>query len=126
MKNIVIDNISAVNVPALDQTLRAALGEQVFGLSYSAAIVTVHLSDQATKAQENQARALVQAHDPAVLTPDQQAEINRQAKLDQARRDYGAAEIDLTLYEGKDSLLQQLATKIAWLEREVDALRKPG
>lgn len=124
MKDIIIENVRAANIEALDQSLREALGNLVFGLSYTAETLTVHLTDNATKAQQNQARALVESHDPAVLTPQQQAEIARKAKLDQVRRDYGAAEIDLKAYEGKDALLENLAKKIAWLEREVDALRK--
>jgi hypothetical protein len=124
MKDIVIDNIRALNIEALDQSLREALGNLVFGLSYSAETVTVHLADTASKGQQNQARALVEAHDPAVLTSQQQAELARKARLEQARQAYGASEIDLKAYEGKDALLEQLARKIAWLEREVHALRK--
>ncbi len=124
MKDIVIENVRAANIEALDQSLRATLGNLVFGLSYTAETLTVHLADNISKAQQNQARALVESHDPAVLTPQQQAELTRKTKLDQARQDYGASEIDLKAYEGKDTLLEQLAKKVAWLEREVDALRK--
>lgn len=124
MKDLIIENVRAANIEALDQSLRAALGNLVFGLSYTSETVTVHLADNATKAQQNQARTLVESHDPAVLTPQQQQEIARKTKLDQARQDYGTSEIDLKAYEGKDSLLEQLAKKVAWLEREIDALRK--
>ena len=35
MQSIVIQSVAALNVPALDQTLRAALGERFFGFTYA-------------------------------------------------------------------------------------------
>ena len=32
-------------------------------------------------------------------------------------------ELDLKTYEGKDALLEALAKKVSWLEREINALR---
>ena len=113
----------SVNVEALDAELRAALGGITSGLSLTPGQVIVHLVDKATPADIETARAVVLAHDPSVLTPEQQAELAQRQKLDQARRDYGTSEIDLSTYSGKDPLLTALAEKIAWLEREITALR---
>lgn len=122
MKDLTLDNITAVNLLALDAALRSALGSAVIGLTHNGASVIVHLTDDAPPAKVAQARALVLSHDPSQLTPDQQADILNQAKLEQARADF-AAELDLAIYSGKDPLLEKLAQKIAWLEREINALR---
>ena len=121
MIDIIIARAS-VNVEALDEQLRAALGAVTSGFSLASGSVILHLADKATPAQIDQARAIVTGHDPAALTPSQQAALSRRQKLDQARRDYGAAEIDLTIFAA-NPLLQSLAQKIAWLEREIAALR---
>jgi len=114
---------ASVNVEALDEQLRTALGAATSGFSVGRGEVTVHLSETATPTQIEQARAIVVSHDPAALTASQQAALMRRQKLDQARRDYGASEIDLAAYAGKDPLLAALAQKITWLEREIAALR---
>jgi hypothetical protein len=114
---------ASVNIDALDEQLRAALGGATSGFSIGRGEVTVHLSDTATPSQIEWARAIIASHDPAALTTSQQAALIRRQKLDQARRDFGASEIDLEAYAGKDELLGALARKIAWLEREIAALR---
>jgi len=123
MKDIIIER-SAVNIDALDAELRAALGPATSGFTLGGGKVIVHLVDTAAPQQENQARQIILNHDPARLTPEQQADILRRAKLDQARKDYGAAEIDLSLYSSQGPVIQLLATKIAWLEREIADLRR--
>jgi hypothetical protein len=114
---------NAVNIEALDADLRTALGEVVSGLSLSHEGVTVHLIDKATPMHIDQARSIVLAHDPTVLTPAQQAALLRRQKLEQSRREQAASELDQTPYIGKDPLLIALAGKIAWLEREIADLR---
>lgn len=123
MKDITIDHISAVNLIALDAALRTALGSSVFGLTHNGQSITVHLADDAPPGKVAQTRTIVQSHDPSQLTPDQQAGILKQAKLEQARQDFAATELDLKTYEGKDALLEALAKKVSWLEREINALR---
>lgn len=123
MKDVTIDQISTVNLLALDSALRTTLGNSVIGLTHNGQSVIVHLTDDAPPGKVAQAHALVQSHDPSQLTPDQQADILKQAKLEQARKDFAASELDLKIYEGKDALLEQLAKKVAWLEREINALR---
>jgi len=126
MQSIVIQSVAALNVPALDQTLRAALGERFFGFTYEGSTLPLNLAADAAADHIKQARAIVQNHDPAQLTPDQQTAILAVARLDQARRDYAAAPLDLAAYQGRDALLEQLARKIVWLEQEVQSLRKGG
>jgi hypothetical protein len=123
MKDITIER-GIVNIDALDADLRAALGDITSGFSVSGGRVIVHLLDAATRQQEDQARQIVLNHDPTRLTQQQQQQAERQAKLDQARKDYGTAEIDLTVYASQGPIIQQLAQKIAWLEREVTDLRR--
>jgi len=113
---------ASVNVEALDEQLRAVLGAVAGGISLANGQVTAHLNDTATPAQIDAARALLVNHDPSALTASQQAALIRRQKLDQARRDYGASEIDLAAFAA-NPLLQSLAQKIAWLEREIAALR---
>lgn len=114
-----------INAEALDAALRAALGNATTGVSTGNGQAVVHLTDSTTPAQEEQARQIVLAHDPALLTPRQQAEATRQQQLAQARATYGTSELDLAAYSGQSALIQQLAGKIAWLEREIANLRGP-
>jgi hypothetical protein len=123
MKDIAIER-GIVNIDALDADLRADLGDITTGFSVVVGTVIVHLLDTATPQQENRARQIVLAHDPTRLTQQQQQQAERQARLDQARRDYGAAEIDLSVYASQGPIIQQLAQKIAWLEREITNLRR--
>jgi len=71
MKDILIERWN-VNSTALDASLRAAFGEPVFGgISTGSYGVTVHLADDVTIEQIEQARQMVIDHDPAILTPEQ-------------------------------------------------------
>jgi hypothetical protein len=85
--------------------------------------VIIHLQDNATPQQESQAMQIAQSHDPSKLTPEQQAAITRKSKLDQARRDYGATELDLQPFGGQPALIQQIAQKVVFLEREIAEMR---
>lgn len=122
MKTLSID-LAAANAAALDYDLRAAISSHFYGLTYDGKQVTLVLDEAVTGNEIRQAQNIVATHDPAKLTPDQQAEVLKAAKLDQARKAYAATELDLTAYQGKDALLQKLAEKVLWLERELNALR---
>lgn len=111
-----------VNVEALDEQLRATLGGVITGFSLANGQVTLHLVERATPVQIESARSIAVNHDPAVLSPSQQAALIRRQKLDQARRDFGASEIDPSLFAA-NPLLLSLAQKIVWLEREIAILR---
>ena len=123
MKTLSLD-LAAANITALDYDLRAALAGHFYGLTYDGQTATLILDDAVTTGELKQARNIVAGHDPAKLTPDQQTDILQAAKLEQARKDYDAAELDLNAYQGKDALLEALARKVIWLEREIHALRK--
>jgi hypothetical protein len=116
--------LASANIAALDYDLRAALSTHFYGLTYDGELVTLVLDDAVKPAEIRQAQNIVAAHDPAKLTPDQQAAIVQTAKLEQSRKDYAASELDLNIYQGKDVLLEKLAQKILWLEREIHALRQ--
>ena len=123
MKTLALE-LTAANITALDADLRASLAGHFYGLTFDGKQVTLLLDDAVTNNDIKQAKNIVATHDPAKLTPDQQAGILQAAKLDQARKEYAATELDLSVYQGKDALLQTLAEKVAWLEREINALRK--
>jgi len=107
-----------INIEALDAELRAALDEVSLGVSTANEQVIVHLSDEATPEQQEQARAIVLEHDPKQLTPRQQSFVQRQQKLVQLR-EANATSLDLSVYDGETALLSQLAQKVAWLETEL-------
>ena len=123
MKTLTLE-LAAANVTALDFDLRSALTNHFFGLTFDGKQVTLVLDDAVTENEVRQAQTIVATHDPAKLTPDQQAEILQTAKLEQARQQYAATELDLTIYQGKDPIVVKLAEKVVWLEREINALRK--
>ncbi len=122
MKTLSIE-LTAANITALDYDLRTALTSHYFGLTFDGKQVTLALDEAVTDNEVRQAQSIVATHDPAKFTPDQQAEVLQNARLDQARKDYAATELDLTPYQGKDALLEKLAQKVLWLERELNALR---
>jgi len=68
-----------INPDRLHADLRDALGYAFHGLSFSAGVVTLHLADNTPPEAQAQARALVEAHQPADLTPAQQAARERDA-----------------------------------------------
>ncbi len=123
MHTVIIER-PAVNLAALDSDLRAALGAAVLGVSAGPGRVAVHLADFVTADQVQQARVIAAGHDPARLSPAQQAAIARGQKLEAARRDLRGPELDLAAYAGQTALLARLAQKIAWLEQELLALRE--
>lgn len=118
--NVIIPG--GVNVEALDEQLRSALAGQVAGVSVGASGVRVHLTDSATQSQLDQARSIVLAHDPGVLTASQQAEVVRSQNLALARTQYGAP-LNVSAYDSAEALVRALAQKISLLEQEIADLR---
>ena len=118
--------LNEVNREALDQTLSTALGAVYAGFaerkSGQDVLVTVNLSDAATRADIEQLDTLMAAHDPAQLTEEQQAEQQRQQRLETLREARGEA-LDPDDYSDQDAEIQTLAQKLAWLEQEVIDLR---
>jgi hypothetical protein len=107
----------------LDEELRAALAGLTSGISANGSEVIVHLDDSATPAQIAQARRIVEQHDASKRSPAQQERADRAAKLEQLRRDKGAA-LDGERLPNTAEGFRQLARKLAWLEQEIEALRK--
>ncbi len=120
MPDILIDR-PHVNLQLLDAELRAALGAVVSGISTRAGVVIIHLRQSASGDQENQAKQLVQTHNPTALSPAQQAQKARAERLlaDRARF---TAPLNPTEFTA-NPLLQTLAARIAWLEQELRDLR---
>lgn len=112
--------LKVVNIEALDASLRAALGVKTSGLSYHQGILTLHLLDSASAADQDSARAIVAAHDPAQLTPEQQA----QSRLKQQRSENRDNPLLPEDYTAQLPLIRALAQKIAWLEQEIIDLRR--
>lgn len=122
MKTITIQR-SSVNIEALDAALQAVFGNRMSGISTGKYGVQVHLADDATPQEISQAKSIVTNHDPSVLTPEQQAEAQRQAVLEQART-ANATPLNVGDYSGQTALIQALAQKISWLEQEITDLRR--
>ena len=106
-----------INFVGLDEELRNALGEQIYGLNATNDTIIVYLADSVTPMQEGQAQTIVLEHDPTQLTPSQQIAIQQQQQLEQLRQ-ANTSPIDLSLYDGETGHLRHLAQKIAWLEME--------
>ena len=66
-------NKPEINPDRLHADLKLALGETFLGASFARGVLTLHLDAHATPAQQAQALTLAAAHDPAVLTPAQDA-----------------------------------------------------
>ena len=89
MREITIEKL--VNVPALNARLRERLAERIAGISFDGKRVTLHLADAASKADEDAARAEVEAHDPAIKTEDQtRAVLAEAAKAELLTNDFRA------------------------------------
>ena len=121
MSDIVIAK-SNINMEALDAALRTALAEAVSGVSFRDGQVVVHMEDDATPTQVQQARQIVADHNPAALTPAQQAAADRQQALQQASQAAEAVTLNLGDYSG--AAQQTLAKKVLWLERAVRDLQQ--
>lgn len=67
-----------VNHAKLDADLKAALGSLIAGTTRRNSLVAVLLTGIPNETQRGQIETLFAAHNPAVLTPDQQAEVDRQ------------------------------------------------
>lgn len=114
--------VAKVNVEMLDAELRTALESKVLGIRWNGADVTAVLVDDATPEQISRVHQIIEQHDPASLSPRQQAEIERRERLEQLRADNAGA-LDEAAYAG-DPAMQKLARRVAWLEQEMLALRR--
>jgi hypothetical protein len=121
--------LNGTNRQALDMQLSEALGLAYGGFAEhvtpDGVVVTVNLDSAPTQAVVNQLNSVMANHDPAVLTPRQEAEQRRQEKLEDLRSGI-STDLDPADYSGENALIQTLAERIAWLEQEVIALGGGG
>ena len=121
MRDIIITDMSGVNLEALDASLRAALGATVAGISLRRAQVIVHLASDASPQQVASARSLVQRHDPQQLSQKQQEQKQREQQIKAAHEDALAAR--QAAADGDVSEQVALLTRrIDWLEKALEAL----
>lgn len=111
MREITIEKL--INVAALNARLREQLADRIYGISFDGKRVTLHLADAASKADEDAARAEVEAHDPTIKTEDQtRAVLAEAAKQDLLTADFkalkGAIESASTLAALRPILLGML------------------
>lgn len=111
MRDITIEKL--INVAALNARLREQLADRIYGISFDGKRVTLHLADAASKADEDAARAEVEAHDPTIKTEDQtRAVLAEAAKQDLLTADFkalkGAIESASTLAALRPILLGML------------------
>ncbi len=122
MREIVITDMSGVNLEALDASLRAALGATVAGISLRGAQVIVHLAADASPQQVASARSLVQRHDPLQLSTKQQEDKQREQQIKTAHEDALAARKQTVEASDVSGQIALLTRRIDWLEKMLEAL----
>jgi len=115
-------NRTDTNVMSLDDELRSALGELVYGLTARSDGLTIHMADDATSKQLARARQIVQEHDPSQLSPSQQEQVMRKTRLEQLRQADQPLDADGLGNTAAD--VRKLARKVALLELEIEAMRR--
>lgn len=101
-----------INPERLTGELRAALGpDAITGLSWDDREIRVHVRGTISDSLHEAVGAVVAAHDPAALTPDQQT----RAALRAARRLHSAP------IDPDRATLRDLALRLRWLEQEIRA-----
>ncbi len=123
MLDIVIEFHGRVNVEALDETLRTALGEGFAGLTTGSGRVVLHVAENTPPEVIGQARGMVSRHDPTQFSTRQQAEQQRRARLQRAREQYRGSDLDPAVFDQLAPEIALLARKVAWLEQEIADLR---
>lgn len=112
----------AINWPALDAELRAALPGKLDGTTYAKGELTVHVREGVdANALRGQIAAVVQAHNPAVQTAQQQADAAR-AEAVEALKTADVAAIRTGL-EAKGATVAQLQAQVADLAAVVEQMR---
>lgn len=123
MTNLNMGERPAINWPALDSELRAALPGKLDGTSYDkhgVLIIYVKKGEDA-EALRGQIGAVIRAHDPAALTREQQAKAAREAAKEAVRTaDVTALRTGL---EARTGTVAQLQAQVAELAAVVEAMR---
>lgn len=84
VRNVDCD-MARVNMSRLHEEIEAQLGPRFIGVSTGLGWVRVHLAGEATEEDEAAVKALAAAHDPEVLTAEQQARAQARAAPERAR-----------------------------------------
>ncbi|MCA9884712.1 MAG: hypothetical protein KC708_17155 [Anaerolineae bacterium] len=121
MQNISFET-KAINVELLDETIRASLGERIFGISQSEQEIMVHLSDEANARDVAQVREIFEAHDATHLTNRQQEQQNNRLTLTQLREENSGL-FDLSTVGNERGPIREMAKRLAQLELEVMEMR---
>ena len=121
MREIIITDMSGVNLEALDASLRQALGAAVAGISLRRGQVIVHLAADVSPQQVASARSLVQRHDPLQLSTKQQEDKQREAQIKAAHADALAARQAAADGDVSEQIAL-LTRRIDWLEKMLEAL----
>lgn len=108
MEELIITQ-QAINPVLLDETLRAALGDTVAGVSATRGELRVHFTQRPTAAQAAEARAIVAQHDATALTTDQQAQVAQRQQHDTLHRAVHRLDISRPLDP------EALETAVRWL-----------
>lgn len=111
------------NFPLLDQELREAMPGRLDGISQDKhGVLTVHVKEaEDAEALRGQIEAVIKAHDPAVLTREQQAKAAREtAALAVRTANVTALRTGL---EARTGTVAQLQAQVAELAAVVEAMR---
>jgi len=119
MQNIETRLDKRPNLRLLHEEIEAQLGAAFVGLSGRGKVLTLHLEDGATEADIDTARSTAESHDSQQMTAEQQ----KARQLETDRDSELSARLNENDYSGETALIQALARKVAWLEREVADLR---
>ena len=109
-----------LNLPALEDDLRAALGAAYAGCSLTPTALVVHLHRDSDAEGERRARRVVRDHDPERLSAGQERAREQAQRLAAARAEAGSAP-DPAAYA--DPQVAALVRRVNWLAAEVEALR---
>ena len=121
MIDLIFDK-ATINLDKLDEEVRAGLGSVTSGVSARNGQAIVHVREDVTDAQRQQAEQIVASHDSNQKTARQQAAEARQTKLVQLRAS-NSVDLDVSNFLGDSPSVQALAQKLAWLEQELRELR---
>jgi hypothetical protein len=111
-----------VNFDALDEQLRAELGEACYGISTQKGALMVFLRDGSDEATRQRAETIVRAHNPAQPSTSQQQIAQRQADL-QKLREANTTPFDPKTLPTLDPTLKFLLERVQWLEAELREMR---
>jgi hypothetical protein len=112
----------SVNIGLLTHELQKALADELRAVSKAGDQLTLFLVNAPNEQTRRTIRQIVRDHRADQLTPEQEKRQRQEAKLKEARVQFGGTPLNLADYESAPPSLKQLAQKIAWLEAELAEL----